>query len=156
MEKNLSEAYFDACLKARKIFQLLPPLPNDLQGRQIFILKTCHHLGQEKKNVQISDIAHLMDATLPSIAKSVADLENKGYLTKTSNEADKRKVNLQLTPAGEQIYQTYVRDFHDEQAKILNQIPQEELELTIRTMEHVYELLKENAQKNKKEEFDVS
>lgn len=145
MEKLISEAYFDACLKARKVFQLLPELPNDLQGRQIFIIKTCHHLAQEKKNVQISDIAHLMDATLPSIAKSVTELEEKGYLTKTSNTADKRKVNLQLTPAGEQIYETYVRAFHKEQTQILEQIPKEQLELTIRTMEQVYELLKNHS-----------
>ena len=63
-----------ACHLARKITDLLPPLPPQMTPRHIFILEVIHNLSITQKTVKISDISEHMQVTRPSVTKMINEL----------------------------------------------------------------------------------
>ena len=62
-----SERYISACIVAKKTLQFLPVPPKDLRRQQIYQLKVLHDLMECQDSVKISDIAHRIGTTLPSV-----------------------------------------------------------------------------------------
>lgn len=143
MDRQLSEEYIDACLSAKQTLRFLPEPPPEVQKRHIYIIKTLYNLSKELTEVRVSDIAETIGVTLPSITKNIATLEDLGYIKKESNVADKRVVNIQLTKKGLTLYQTVVYDFHKKNSRILKDIPEEEIRLTIKTIYRIYDLMEQ-------------
>ncbi len=144
MDRERSEDYLGACMTAKRTTRFLPAPPPGLQRRHIYILKTCYHLKEANGTVKISDIAQAIAGTLPSVTKNVATLEELGYMKKQINEKDRRIVNVDLTEKGLALYRRDVHEFHEQNAKILQEIPTEELDITIRTIKRIYDLMNDS------------
>ncbi|MFT4229711.1 MAG: MarR family transcriptional regulator [Microbacterium sp.] len=57
----------------------------------------------------LSELAERERVTAPSMNRTVNCLEDSGWLTRTADDADRRKVNIALTPAGREIVDETVR-----------------------------------------------
>ena len=94
--------------------------------------------------VKISDVSDFLGGTRPSVTKLIRELESHGALIKTPDTSDKRIIWLQLTPLGEQYYEFYCLQYHTWLSQVLDEIPQEDLETTIRTIYHARKILQDN------------
>ncbi|WP_141939803.1 MarR family winged helix-turn-helix transcriptional regulator [Microbacterium sp. SLBN-154] len=57
----------------------------------------------------LGELAERERVTAPSMNRTVNCLEEAGYLTRTPDDADRRKVNITLTPAGREVVEETVR-----------------------------------------------
>jgi DNA-binding MarR family transcriptional regulator len=57
----------------------------------------------------LGELAERERVTAPSMNRTVNCLEEAGYLTRTPDDADRRKVNITLTPAGLEVVEETVR-----------------------------------------------
>lgn len=57
----------------------------------------------------LSELAERERVTAPSMNRTVNCLEESGYLTRTPDDADRRKVNIALTPRGREVVEETVR-----------------------------------------------
>jgi DNA-binding MarR family transcriptional regulator len=57
----------------------------------------------------LGELADRERVTAPSMNRTVNGLEEAGYLTRTTDDDDRRKVNIELTPAGLEVVQETVR-----------------------------------------------
>lgn len=57
----------------------------------------------------LGELAERERVTAPSMNRTVNCLEESGYLTRTPDEADRRKVNIALTPEGRAVVEETVR-----------------------------------------------
>lgn len=139
MDWEVSERYIAACILAKKTIGFLPEPPKDLRRQQIYQLKVLHDLMEEQESVKISDVAHRIGTTMPSITKSFGELEQNGYVKKFENPHDRRIINIELTKKGQATYHQLIYAFHVENAQLIQDIPVEEIESTIRTIQTIYQ-----------------
>ena len=57
----------------------------------------------------LGDLAERERVTAPSMNRTVNCLEESGYLTRTPDDVDRRKVNIALTPEGRDVVEETVR-----------------------------------------------
>ncbi|HAN25418.1 MAG: MarR family transcriptional regulator [Microbacterium sp.] len=57
----------------------------------------------------LGELADRERVTAPSMNRTVNGLEEAGYLTRTTDDDDRRKVNIELTPAGREVVEETVR-----------------------------------------------
>lgn len=141
MPNKLSEDYIDACMVAKRTVQFLPESPAELQKRHIYIIKICYDLSLELDEVRVSDVAEAINVTLPSITRNITTLEEEGYLIKEENSKDKRVVNIRLSEKGLETYHALIYDFHKKNSEVLSTIPQEDIEITIKTINKIYQAM---------------
>lgn len=98
--------------------------------------------------VRVTDVADAIGVTLPSITKNIAALEKKGYLKKEVNAEDKRVVNVLLTEQGLDLYQREVRDFHQKNSQLLQEISEADIHTTIHTIKKIYQLMAQEYKEN--------
>lgn len=65
----------------------------------------------EQRSRSVSELAHDLDMTAPSITVAVNKLIKKGYLVKLPDPEDRRSVRIKLTREGEKIFRLH-RYFH--------------------------------------------
>ena len=71
------------------------------------------------------------------------EMVERGYLTKTTSDKDGRITHLTITEAGRALSQTYNDQFFSKLAPLLTDIPVEDAECTIRTIEKLYQIMSE-------------
>ena len=85
----------DACYQAKRIRELLPPLPQGVTPSYIQYLDNIHALEKQGIQVKISDISDVMNLPRPGVTRTVKEMETKGYLRKISSPDDGRVYPLQ-------------------------------------------------------------
>lgn len=90
MDTALIKDFFDCCREAKKILELLPPLPQGLTPRHIQIIDTISQLEEKNGLVKISDISTALHVTRPSITRLVSELAAAGYAQKAGSATDGR------------------------------------------------------------------
>ena len=93
--------------------------------------------------VKISDISDTLHLPRPGVTRTVKEMEDKGFLKKTTSDADGRITYLSITEAGKKLSQTYNDRFFSQLAPLLTDISQEEASCTIRTIEKLYQVMAE-------------
>jgi DNA-binding MarR family transcriptional regulator len=82
---------------------------HDLSVSEVHILESA--ADDQGKGRTISDIAEDLRITLPSVTVAINKLVRKGYVSKMKDEADGRRVYVQLTDKGTQMDRVH-RYFH--------------------------------------------
>ncbi|MDO4280088.1 MAG: MarR family transcriptional regulator [Peptococcaceae bacterium] len=142
MNATLTREFLDTCHAAKRIIKYLPPLPDWMTPRQVFILDAIHQVQDIQPTVRTSDIAKRLDNTMPSITRMVSELEAHGALTKVPDAHDKRSSSLCLTDYGEALYKRHVAGFHKELSALLSGITEEEMRTAIDVFTRAEALLK--------------
>lgn len=146
MNSELVRQLLDACHDAREIGKLLPELPPKMRPRHIRIIRYIHVLNEEKGVVRISDVAHAMKGTMPSITKLVNELCDLGVVIKTRSTKDKRAYTLELTDRGEAYYEKYLDRFHGWLNSQLEDVPEEDVKRAVSVIRKLKEILEKGSE----------
>lgn len=144
MDAALIKQFFDCCHFARKILELMPPLPEGMTPRHIRIIDVISQLEDAGSPVRVSDISAALKATRPSVTRLVAELAALGVLTKTASPTDGRVTYVQLTKKGRGYYDFYVKKYHAWVGAHLTGVEPDDVAATARTFKQFYAALKNN------------
>lgn len=144
MDTALTKQFFDCCHFARKILDLMPPLPEGMTPRHIRIIDVIFRLENAGSPVRVSDISAEMKATRPSVTRLVAELAALGTVEKTASPTDGRVTYVRLTKKGRAYYDFYVKEYHQWVSAHLEGVTPEDIAVTARTFKKFYAALKNN------------
>ena len=142
MEISYVKDFLSACQDAKRITELMPPLPKGMSPRHIYVIDVVFQLSQCQVKVMVSDVSRLLGVTRPSITKVIQDLEKLKALTKIPDQEDKRIVHIALTPLGKEYYDFYVGGYHSWLAGNFQDISPEDLSVAASTIYRVLEIMK--------------
>ena len=142
MEISYVKDFLSACQDAKRITELMPPLPKGMSPRHIYVIDAVFQLSQCQEKVMVSDVSRLLGVTRPSITKVIQDLEKLKALTKIPDQEDKRIVHIALTPLGKEYYDFYVGGYHSWLAGNFQDISPEDLSVAASTIYRVLEIMK--------------
>ena len=134
---------FDAFYQAKRIRDMLPPLPEGVMPSYIQHLDAIQSLQKEKKDIRISDISAVLNIPRPGVTRTVKEMEKKGYLKKIASPDDGRVTYITITEEGKKLHQKYDQDYFDALAPYLSEISEEEADCVIRTIGKFYQIMLE-------------
>lgn len=137
------KAMFDACYQAKRIRELLPPLPAGVTPAYIHYLDTISTLEAQGTRVKVSDISDALQIPRPGVTRTVKEMEKKGYLCKETSSEDGRVTYISITQAGQQLSQTYNEQYFNRLAPFLQDISEADARCTIQTIARMYRVMSE-------------
>ena len=81
--------------------------------------------------------------SISGVTRTVKEMTAKGYLTKTASEEDGRVTYLTITEAGRKLWEIYDGQYFAALQPALEDIPDEDAEAMIRTIEKLYQVMSE-------------
>lgn len=140
---------FDACYQAKRIREMLPPLPPGVMPSYIQYLDVIGKLEGQGAGVKVSDISDALNLPRPGVTRTVKEMEKKGYICKISSPDDGRVTYISATEAGEQLSKKYDEYYFNDLRADLSDITEEEADGMIQTIEKFYKIMCE-----RREHFD--
>ena len=131
----------DACYQAKRIREMLPPLPEGVMPSYIQYLDVIRKLEGQGTGVKVSDISDALNLPRPGVTRTVKEMEKKGYLTKKPSEEDARIMYLFITDEGKKLSAKYNEQVFNALLPDLETISGEDAECTIRTIERFYQVM---------------
>ena len=96
---------------------------------EMFIL---NHMLHREDTVIPSDLAAAMHTSSARVAMALKSLEAKGFITRRIDSADRRKINVTLTPHGKELVVEHKMDMQRKIELILSQLGEEDAREYIR------------------------
>ncbi len=140
---------FDACYQAKRIREMLPPLPPGVMPSYIQYLDVIRKLEGQGTGVKVSDISDALNLPRPGVTRTVKEMEKKGYICKISSPDDGRVTYISATEEGEELSKKYDEYYFNDLRADLSDITEEEADGMIRTIEKFYKIMYE-----RREHFD--
>ena len=131
----------DACYLAKRIREMLPPLPEGVMPSYIKYLEAVQTLEKNSSHVRVSDISDALDLPRPGVTRTVKEMEQKGYLRKLASPDDRRVMYISITEEGRELSRKYDENYFSELSAYLDHISEEEADCMIRTIEKFYEIM---------------
>ena len=133
---------FDACYLAKRIREMLPPLPQGVMPSYIQYMDKIQTMEKQGICVKISDISDALNIPRPGVTRTVKEMETKGYLQKLSSPDDGRVTFITLTEAGKALSRKYNEHYFNELSSYLDDISEEDADCMIRTIGKFYNIMK--------------
>ena len=131
----------DACYLAKRIREMLPPLPEGVMPSYIKKLEVVQTLEKNSSHVRVSDISDALDLPRPGVTRTVKEMEQKGYLRKLASPDDRRVTYISITEEGRELSRKYDENYFSELSAYLDDISEEEADCMIRTIGKFYEIM---------------
>ena len=141
MTIELIKRLLDACYEAKRIRDMLPPLPDGVTPSYIHFLDVIEQMEKNGTSVKVSDISDALNLPRPGVTRTVKEMEQKGYLTKKPSEEDARILYLFITDEGKKLSAKYNQQVFNALLPDLEAISGEDAECTIRTIERFYRVM---------------
>ena len=132
---------FDACYQAKRIREMLPPLPQGIISSHIQYMDVIQKLEKEGLQVKVSDLSNALNLPRPGITRTVKEMEKNGLIQKIASPADGRVTYLTLTEKGRNISQKYDHNYFNALAPYLSDISEEDADCMIRTINKFYHIM---------------
>ncbi len=132
---------FDACYQAKRIREMLPPLPEGIMPSYIQYMDVIQSLSKQGIQVKVSDISDILNIPRPGVTRTVKEMEQKGLLQKISSPVDGRVTYISITEEGRKISQKYDEHYFSELSSYLEDISEEDADCMIRTIEKFYQIM---------------
>ena len=132
----------DACYLAKRIREMLPPLPEGVIPSYIKYLEVVQTLEKNSSHVRVSDISDALDLPRPGVTRTVKEMEQKGYLRKLASSDDRRVTYISITEEGRELSRKYDENYFSELSAYLDDISEEEADCMIRTIGKFYEIIR--------------
>ena len=133
----------DACYQAKRIREMLPPLPEGVMPSYIQYLDAIQKLEKKDIHVKVSDISDVMNLPRPGVTRTVKEMEKKGYLSKIASPDDGRVTYISITEEGWKLFRKYDENYFGELSADLSDISEEDADCMIRTIEKFYQIMRE-------------
>lgn len=143
MQPEKIKRMLDACYEAKRIRELLPPLPDGVAPAYVQYIDVIHKLRSTRENVKISDISDYLKLPRPGVTRTVKEMETKGYLKKTTSSEDARITYIAVTEKGEDLSEKYDKNYYDRLSTYLGNISEEEADCMISTIHKFYDVMRE-------------
>ena len=131
----------DACYQAKRIREMLPPLPEGVMPSYIQYLDAIQKLEKKDIRVKVSDISDVMNLPRPGVTRTVKEMEKKGYLSKIASPDDGRVTYISITEEGWKLFCKYDEKYFGELSADLSDISEEDADCMIRTIEKFYQIM---------------
>ena len=131
----------DACYQAKRIREMLPPLPEGVLPSYIQYLDAIQKLEKKDIRVKVSDISDVMNLPRPGVTRTVKEMEKKGYLSKIASSDDGRVTYISITEEGWKLFCKYDEKYFGELSADLSDISEEDADCMIRTIEKFYQIM---------------
>ena len=131
----------DACYQAKRIREMLPPLPQGVMPSYIQYLDAIQKLEKTDIHVKVSDISDIMNLPRPGVTRTVKEMEKKGYLSKIASPDDGRVTYISITEEGWKLFRKYDENYFGELSADLSDISEEDADCMIRTIEKFYQIM---------------
>ena len=146
MTNEMIKRMLDACYQAKRIREMLPPLPSGVMPSYIQYLDVIQTMQKNGVTVRISDISDTLNIPRPGVTRTVKEMEKKGYLQKIASLDDGRVTYITATESGKQLHRKYDDQYFPTLAPYMDEISEEEAETMIRTIEKFYRIMRERRQ----------
>lgn len=133
----------DACYQAKRIREMLPPLPEGVMPSYIQYMDMIQKMEKQGIQVKISDISDVMNIPRPGVTRTVKKMEKKGYLRKIASPDDGRVTYISITEEGWKLFHKYDENYFGELSEDLSDISEEDADCMIRTIEKFYNIMYE-------------
>ena len=141
MTIELIKRLLDACYEAKRIRDMLPPLPDGVTSSYIHFLDVIEQMEKNGTSVKVSDISDALNLPRPGVTRTVKEMEQKGYLVKKPSGEDARITYLSITGEGKKLSAKYNEQVFNALLPELETISDEDAECTIRTIEIFYQVM---------------
>ena len=131
----------DACYQAKRIREMLPPLPQGIMPSYIQYMDLIQSMERQGIPVKISDISEQMNLPRPGVTRTVKEMEEKGLLHKIASENDGRVTYITVTEEGKKLSKKYDEEYFTGLSSALSDISEEEADCMIQTIEKFYEVM---------------
>ena len=131
----------DACYQAKRIREMLPPLPEGVMPSYIQYLDAIQKLEKKDIHVKVSDISDVMNLPRPGVTRTVKEMEKKGYLSKIASPNDGRVTYISITEEGWKLFCKYDEKYFGELSADLSDISEEDADCMIRTIAKFYQIM---------------
>ena len=131
----------DACYQAKRIREMLPPLPEGVMPSYIKYLETVQILEKKNSHIRVSDISEVLNLPRPGVTRTVKEMEKKGYLHKIASPDDGRVTYISITEEGRKLSCKYDKQYFSELVPWMEDISEEDADCMIRTIEKFYQIM---------------
>ena len=131
----------DACYQAKRIREMLPPLPEGVMPSYIQYLDAIQKLEKKDMRVKVSDISDVMNLPRPGVTRTVKEMEKKGYLSKIASPDDGRVTYISITEEGWKLFRKYDENYFGELSADLSDISEEDADCMVRTIAKFYQIM---------------
>ncbi len=94
-------------------------------------------LDQQGDNISVSELAQVQGIELPPLMRTLACLESKGYLARSTSPYDKRIRLLSLTEEGRAVLATLNAVIARYQARVSQNIPAQDMDIFSETLNYI-------------------
>ena len=120
---------------------MLLPLPEGIIPSYIQYMDVIQSLSKQGIQVKVSDISGTLNIPRPGVTRTVKEMEQKGLLQKIASLDDGRVTYIFLTEEGRKISQKYNEHYFSELSSYLEDIPEDDADCMIRTIEKFYQIM---------------
>lgn len=135
----------DACYQAKRIREMLPPLPESIVSSHIRYMDMIQELQKQKVHVRVSDLSDVLNIPRPGVTRTIKEMEKKGLVQKISSPDDGRVTYLSLTEHGKKISEKYNENYFNELIPYLDGISDADADCMIQTIQKFYDIMCERS-----------
>ena len=131
----------DAFYLAKRIRDMLPPLPDGVAESYIRFLDTIQMLEEKNEHVRISDVGKALNLQRPGVTRTIKEMESRGYLKKQASEEDGRVTYITITETGAELSDRFNTKVFETLSDHLTDISDDDVEVLIRTTKKIYDII---------------
>ena len=135
----------DACYQAKRIREMLPPLPEGIVSSHIRYMDMIQELQKQKDHVKVSDLSDVLNIPRPGVTRTIKEMEKKGLVQKTASPDDGRVTYLSLTDHGMEISEKYNENYFNELTPYLDDISDADADCMVQTIQKFYDIMCERS-----------
>lgn len=135
----------DACYQAKRIREMLPPLPEGIVSSHIRYMDMIQKLQKQKDHVKVSDLSDVLNIPRPGVTRTIKEMEKKGLVQKTASPDDGRVTYLSLTDHGMEISEKYNENYFNELTPYLDDISDADADCMVQTIQKFYDIMCERS-----------
>lgn len=133
----------DACYQAKRIREMLPPLPQGILPSYIHYMDVIETLEKQGIQTKVSDISDQLNLPRPGVTRTVKEMEAKGLLQKIHSPEDRRITYLTVTESGKALSLKYNEQYFSELAPYMDSISEQDADCMIQTIGKFYQIMQE-------------
>ena len=145
---NIYEQLTNELMEAFSCKRSLPPknkITESIRG-EMAVLSL---LGVENRQIAAGEISRMLNMTTSRIAAVLGSLEKKEFITRQTDEEDKRRVLVGLTDKGSHFHTEKKEEAYRHMQNLLSRLGEEDAREYVRLMKRIFEILPELAPQGK-------
>ena len=146
---DLFTRFFSALYQFHKLHMgdLVPDITK-LEGMTMAAIKHCS--GEKgKEELTVSELTARLKAKGPAVSRTLKTLEDKGYIERDVNKADRRNTYVKLTASGEQKREECEQIMNSFAHAVISRIDRDDMEQMIDFLNELYEASREEIEDRK-------